>query len=139
MPATTVQCDASGVIHCSVAETVTAPSNTDDVRRIARYISLLSERNVRYYSTWHEKLPSAAYELVRRIHAFPFLPYGDMYAITDMQLTVERTGDRIIVRYPKKPESRKTEWADSDYVTYETQLTDFMKTVDKEIRKLEKK
>jgi len=138
-PATTIQCDASGVIHCSVTETVTAPSGADDIRIIARYITLLSERNVRYFTSWRQKLPSAAYEIVRRIHPFPYLPYGDMYAISDMQLTIERSRDRIMVRYSKKPDNKKSEFVESDYVTYETKLSDFMKTVNKELKKLEKK
>ncbi len=138
-PVTTIPCDVNGVIRCSVTETVVAPSGADDIRIIARYITLLSDRNVRYYTSWREKLPSAAYEIVRRIHSFPYLPYGDMYAISDMQLTIERSRDRIMVRYSKKPDDKKSEFEESDYVTYETGLSEFMKMVTKEIKKLEKK
>lgn len=132
-------CDLSGIIHCSVTETVKGTSSTDDIRVIAHYISLLSERNQRYYTMWREKLPSAAYEVVRRIHSFPYLPYGDMYAITDMQLIVEKDRDRILVRYPKRPEEKKAgDMSETEYVTYETPLAAFIKVIEKEVSKLKK-
>lgn len=138
-PSQTIVCDTTGVIRCSSAETVGAKTSADDIRVIAKYIALLSERNQRFYIMWREKLPSAAYELVRRIHPFPYLPYSDMYSITDMQLIIYKDEDRIVVRYPKHPEDKNSaEWTDDDYVVYETPLAAFMKVVEKEIGKLKK-
>lgn len=135
----TFPCDESGVIHCSVVETVTANRSVEDMRIIAKYVALLSERNRRFYISWKEKLPSAAYEVVRRIRPFPFLPYGDMYAITDMQLILQESRDRIIVRYPKRPDDAKTNLlAEDDYASYETVLSTFITTIEKEIGKLKK-
>lgn len=137
-PPATFPCDETGIIRCSVTETVTANRSVEDLRIIAKYIWLVSERNRRFYTTWKDKLPSAAYEVVRRIHPFPYLPYGDMYAITDMQLILQEGRDRIMVRYPKRPDKMTSEMEEVDYVTYESNLTAFMKAVEKEIVKLKK-
>jgi hypothetical protein len=132
-------CDATGTIRCAVTETVSADASTADMRLIATYISLVSERNRRYYVRWDTKLPSAAYELVRKVRPFPYLPYGDVYAITDMQVILQQSRNRILVRYPKRPNQRKNaELAETDYVTYETPLAAFIKTLEKEIAKLKK-
>lgn len=132
-------CDADGVIRCSVTETVTAERSLEDLRIIAKYIGLVAERNRRYYMTWQEKLPSAAYEVVRRIRPFPFLPYGDIYGITRMQLIVQQSNNRIVVRYPKRPDDPNiSELSEDDYVTYDTDLARFIKTIEKETAKLKK-
>jgi len=137
-PEATFPCDESGIIRCSVTENVTANQSMEDMRIIAKYIWLVSERNRRFYVTWGDKLPSAAYEVVRRIRQFPYLPYGDMYAITDMQLILQESRDRIIVRYPRRPDKLTSELEEVDYITYETNLTAFMKAINKEIGKLKK-
>lgn len=131
-------CDEGGVIHCSVAEAVSAPKSLDDLRLIAKYISLVSERNRRFFLAWREKPPSAAYEVVRRIHAFPYLPYGDMYAITDMRLILREDENTIEVRYLKTPNDQSLELDDADWVVYRADLTRFMKEIEKEIGKLKK-
>jgi hypothetical protein len=139
LPAGPFTCDESGVIQCSVSETVTAIRSQEDIRLIAHYISLLSERNRRFYLAWREKLPAAAYEVVRRIRPFTYLPYGDMYAITDMHLILEEDRNRIVVKYPKRPESdQHSELAEDDYVVYDTDLAQFMKVIEMEIGKLKK-
>jgi len=134
-----IPADENGIIRCSVIETVTANRSVEDMRIIAKYVALLSERNRRYYASWREKLPSAAYEVVRRIRPFPYLPYSDMYAITDMQLILQESRDRIIVRYPRRPSDPTTSFlAEEDYITYETPLSAFMKAIEKEIPRLKK-
>ncbi len=136
---TSFPCDDTGVIRCAVLETVTVNRSAEDIRLIAKYVSLLSERNRRYYLSWRERLPSAAYEVVRRIRPFPYLPNGDMYAITDMQLILQEDRDRILVRYPRRPSDPSiSELAEDDYVTYETKLSTFMKVVEKETARLKK-
>ena len=129
-------CDESGVIRCAVVETVTVNRSAEDLRTIARFVSLVSERNRRFYLAWHEKLPSAAYEVVRRVRTFPYLPNGDMYAITDMQVILQEERNRIIVRYPRIPSRRASEWSESDYVVYESNLSAVMKMIEKEIGRL---
>ncbi len=134
-----VVCDDSGVIRCAVTETVPGDRAREDVRLIATYIKLVSERNLRYYTTWHEKLPSAAYEVVRRIHQFPFLPRGDVYGIVEMQLILQPDLNRIVVRYPKRPgDATLSELAEDDYATYATDLAAFMKAIAKETARLKK-
>ena len=132
-------CDTTGVIQCSVSERITQDKGQEDIRMIATYVALLSERNRRFYLAWNEKLPSAAYEVVRRIHQFPYLPYGDMYAITDMRIVLEEDRNRITVRYPKRPDSKPNEeLPETDYVVYDAPLAPFMKAIEKEIGKLKK-
>lgn len=132
-------CDENGVIRCSVTETVTANRSLEDMRIIAKYVSLVSERNRRFYISWKEKLPSAAFEVVRRIHQFPYLPYGDMYAISDMHLFLDEGRNRIVVRYPREPEKKRlAPLAEDEYVIYETNLANFMKAIEKELPKLKK-
>ena len=109
------------------------------MRTIAKYVSLVSERNRRFYISWKEKLPSAAYEVVRRIRQFPYLPYGDMYAISDMHLFLDEGRNRIVVRYPREPEKKRlAPLAEDEYVIYETNLANFMKAIEKELPKLKK-
>jgi len=132
-------CDETGVIHCYVNENVTAKTRVDNMRIIAKYLWLVAERNRSFYVAWREQLPSAAYEVVRRVKPFPYLPYGDMYAITDMQLIIEETRNKIIVRYPKRPDKNQhDELAEDEYITYETDLTAFMKVIEKEIGRLKR-
>lgn len=133
-----ITCDESGVIHCDIVETVSATKSIEDLRLIAKYISLVSERNRRFFIAWRQKPPSAAYEVVRRIHAFPYLPYGDMYAITDMRLILREDDNTIEVRYLRKPEDRTSEVVDEDFVVYRANLAKFMKEIEKEIGKLKK-
>ena len=130
--------DDSGKIRCNVIETVTASRSAFDMARIATFVRLVSERNRRYYMAWHAKLPSAAYEVVRRIRPRPYLPYGDMYGITDMRLTLNEDTNRIGVRYLKTPNDTRPELSDDDRVTYETDLRAFIKEIEKEIEKLKK-
>lgn len=135
----TFVCDETGVIRCYVTENVTAKTRVDNMRVIAKYLWLVAERNRSFYATWREKLPSAAYEVVRRIKSFPYLPYGDMYAIIDMQLIIEEERNKIVVRYPKRPDKNQhDELAEDEYVTYETDLTTFMKAIEKEIGRLKR-
>ncbi len=139
VPSAPVVCDDTGIIRCSVAETVQGDRSREDVRLIATYIKLVSDRNIRYYTTWREKLPSAAYEVVRRIHQFPYLPHGDVYGIVEMQLVLQPDRNRIVVRYPKRPDDPTlSELAEDDYATYETDLAKFMKVIVKEIARLAK-
>ena len=136
---TPIVCDTTGVIQCSVSEKVSRNQSQDDIRLIARFVSLVSERNRRYFLTWREKLPSAAYEVVRRIHQFPYLPYGDMYAITDMHIVLEEDRNRITVRYLKHPEqSLEAERTEADYIVYDAPLAPFMKAIEKELGNLKK-
>ena len=126
------------MIRCDVVETVSAPKSIEDLRLIAKFISLVSERNRRFFIAWRQKAPAAAYEVVRRIHAFPYLPYGDMYAITDMRLILREDENTIEVRYLRKPEDRDAEVVGEDFVVYRADLAKFMKEIEKEIGKLKK-
>jgi hypothetical protein len=132
-------CDEAGIIRCVVDEKTQTQRQIEDMRTIAHYIWLLAERNRRFYVAWQEKLPSAAYEVVRRIRQFPYLPYGDMYSIQDMQLFIDEDSRRISVRYPKRPnDTNISEQSEDDYVTYGTDLAPFMKAVTREIDRLKK-
>ncbi len=137
-PREPVQCDVEGVIHRLTIETVAASRSLFDLQRIAKFVALVSERNRRFYLSWHEKLPSAAYEVVRRIHSRPYLPYNDMYGITDMRLIHDEANNRLTVRYLKRPNDTRTELNEDDWVTYSTDLGAFMRTIEKEIEKLKK-
>jgi hypothetical protein len=137
----TIPCDAEGLIRCSFdqVETVTAPRSLDDMRVIGKYIQLVSERNRRNYLAWQTKGPSAAYEVVRRVKPFPYLPYGDSYSIIGLDIVINQTKDLITVRYPKKPKQNSAApVADKDHAIYSTQLSTFIKDLEKEIVKLKK-
>jgi len=133
-------CDDDGAIKCSLqqAETVTGSRSLEDMRVISKFIQLVSERNRRYYLAWQTKSPSAAYELVKRVKPFPYLPYGDTYSITGLDIVFNQTTDRVTVRYPKKPKAKSGPVATADLATYETKLSDFIKSLQKEIEKLKK-
>lgn len=134
-----VPCDETGIIRCVIDARTQTQRQIDDMRVIAKYVWLVSERNRRFYVAWREKLPSAAYEVVRRIRQFPYLPYGDMYSIQDMQLFIDEDQRRITVRYPKRPNDKHiSEQAEDDYVTYTNDLAGFMKAITKEIERLKK-
>jgi hypothetical protein len=137
----TMPCDAEGLIRCSVdqVETVRGPRSLEDMRIIGKYIQLVSERNRRYYLAWQTKGPSAAYELVKRVKSFPYLPYGDSYSIIGLDVVLNQANDLITVRYPKKPKQNSTApIADGDLATYSTKLSTFIKDLEKEIAKLKK-
>ena len=134
-------CDADGVIRCSLdqVETVTSPRSLEDMRIIGKYIQLVSERNRRYYISWQTKAPSAAYELVKRVKAFPYLPYGDSYSIVGLDIVLNQARDLITVRYPKNPKQNQTApIAEKDHAIYETKLSAFIRDLEKEIAKLKK-
>ncbi len=140
-PALAYACDADGAIRCSYdqVETVTGSRSLDDMRIVGRFIQLVSERNRRYYLAWHTKQPSPSYELVKRVKAFPYLPYGDTYSIIGVEIILNQAGDRVMVRYPKKPKlNGPTTSADADSATYETKLSEFIKKLQKDIGKLTK-
>lgn len=135
------RCDPDGLITCTYqqTETVTGSRSLQDMRIIGKYIELISERNRRYYLTWQEKAPSAAYELVRHVKAFPYLPYADTYAISGLVIALDQAENRITVSYPKKvPPTQTTPVAKQDLVSYSTKLSDFIKTLEQEIVKLKK-
>jgi len=134
-------CDADGVIRCGFdqVETVTSPRSLEDMRIIGKYIELISERNRRYYLAWHTKSPSAAYELVKRVKSFPYLPYGDSYSIVGLDIVLSQARDAITVRYPKNPkQNTTTPIPDKDHAIYETKLSTFIQGLEKEIVKLKK-
>lgn len=135
---TTIPCDTTGTIRCSVVETVTANRSANDLRVIGHYVHLVAERNLRYYTNFKQLAPSAAYEVVRRVKTRPYLPDGDTYGIRDLQVILNEDNNRIIVRYPKRPDRQVSELAEDDYATYEADLTKFMKEIEKEISKLKK-
>ncbi len=140
-PVLAFPCDDDGAIKCSLqqAETVTGSRSLEDMRVISKFVQLVSERNRRYYIAWQTKSPSAAYELVKRVKSFPYLPYGDTYAITGLDIVFNQTTDRVTVRYPKKPKVNPTEPVrESEHAIYSTKLSDFIKSLQKEIEKLKK-
>lgn len=140
-PALAYACDADGAIRCSYdqVETVTGSRSLDDMRIIGKFIQLVTERNRRYYLAWHTKQPSASYELVKRVQSFPYLPYGDTYAIVGVDIILNQSADRLMVRYPKKPKlNAPASVADKDLATYDAKLSDFIKKLQKEIEKLKK-
>jgi hypothetical protein len=134
-------CDADGVIRCSLdqVETVTSPRSLEDMRIIGKYIALISERNRRYYVAWQTKAPSAAYEVVKRVKSFPYLPYGDSYSIVGLDIVLNQTKDLITVRYPRNPkQNTTTPIPDKDHAIYSTKLSAFIRDLEKEIVKLKK-
>lgn len=134
-------CDDDGAIKCSLqqVETVTGSRSLEDMRIIGKFIKLVTERNRRYFLAWHTKSPSPAYELVKRVKSFPYLPYGDTYAIVGLEILLNQGTDQLAVRYPKKPRQGSTARApDGGVASYETKLSDFIKTLQKEIDKLKK-
>lgn len=140
-PAPTYECDADGAIRCSSdqVETVTGSRSLDDMRIIGKFIQLVGERNRRYYLAWRTKQPSAAYELVKRVQSFPYLPYGDTYSIIGVEIVLSQSRDRIVVRYPKKPKlNRAAPATEKDLATYDAKLSDFIRTLQKDIEKLKK-
>ena len=137
----TYPCDADGVIRCSFqqVETVTGSRSLEDMRIISKYIQLISERNRRYYISWQTKAPSAAYELVKRVKSFPYLPYGDSYSIVGLEIVLNQSRDRLLVRYPRKPKQNSTEpISERDFAAYDTKLSTFIDALQKEIVKLKK-
>ena len=137
----TYPCDADGTIRCSFQqmETVTGSRSLQDMRIISKYIQLVAERNRRYYISWQTKAPSAAYELVKRVKAFPYLPYGDSYSIIGLEIALNQSADTVTVRYPRKPKPNGTEpIPEKDHAVYTTKLSDFIKNLEKEIVKLKK-
>lgn len=138
---TTFLCDEGGAIKCSLqqVETVTGSRSLEDMRIIGKFIQLVTERNRRYFLAWHTKSPSPAYELVKRVKAFPYLPYGDAYAIAGLEIGFDQATDRLTVKYPKKPKlGSAARVSDGGFASYETTLSDFIKTLQKEIDKLNK-
>ncbi|TAK18654.1 MAG: hypothetical protein EPO35_01215 [Acidobacteria bacterium] len=134
-------CDADGAIRCSYqqVETVTGSRSLDDMRIISKYIQLVAERNRRYYISWQTKAPSAAYELVKRVKSFPYLPYGDSYSIVGLEIALNQSADTVTVKYPMKPKPNSLEpIPDKDHAVYSTKLSDFIKGLEKEIVKLKK-
>jgi hypothetical protein len=134
--AATFPCDTDGLIRCGFeqVETVTSPRSLEDMRIIAKYIQLISERNRRQYLAWQTKAPSASYELVKRVKAFPYLPYGDTYSIVGLDIVLNQARDSITVRYPKNPKQNiRTPIPDKDHAIYATKLSAFIKDLEKEI------
>jgi len=135
-------CEVDGVILCyfDQIETVSSPRSLEDMRIIGKYLQLVSERNRRYYLSWRTQSPSAAFELVKRIKPFPYLPVeGDTYSITGISIALNQTTDRITVRYPKKLQKSMTApIRDGDLVSYDTKLSTFINALEKEIAKLKK-
>ncbi len=137
----TFPCDAEGVIRCRLeqVETVTGSRSLEDMRIISKYIQLVTERNRRYFIAWQTKAPSAAYELVKRVKAFPYLPYGDTYSIVGLEIVLNQNRDQLVVRYLKKSkQASRSAVSDGGFATYDTTLSDFIKTLQKEIEKLKK-
>lgn len=135
------RCDPDGLITCTYQqmETVTGSRSLQDMRIIGKYIELISERNRRYYLTWQEKAPSAAYELVKHVKSFPYLPYADTYSISGLVIALDQAENRITVSYPKKvPPSQTAPVAKKDLISYSAKLSDFIKTLEQEIVKLKK-
>lgn len=138
---TAFPCDAAGEISCAFqeTETVTGSRSLQDLRIISQFIQLVSERNRRYYIAWETKAPSAAFELVKRVKAFPYLPYGDTYSIVGVNITLNQQLDRVRVRYPRKPKQNAAQHlTEKDFVSYETKLSDFIKRLEADILKLKK-
>lgn len=137
----TIPCDAEGILTCSLdqVETVTSPRSLEDMRIIGKYMQLISERNRRYYMSWQTKAPSAAFEFVRRVKSFPYLPYDDTYSIVGLDVVLSQQHDLLTVRYPKKPKEKPaTPVPASGYAEYSTQLSTFINSLEKEIVKLKK-
>lgn len=140
-PPTAFPCDATGEISCAFqeTETVTGLRSLQDLRIISKFIQLMSERNRRYYIAWETKAPSAAFELVKRVKAFPYVPYGDTYSIVAVTVTLNQPLDRVRIRYPKKPKQNTVQHlADEDFIVYETKLSDFIKRLEADNLKLKK-
>lgn len=138
---TAAPCDATGVIRCRAdqIETVTAPRSLEDMRIIGKYVQLISERNRRTYLAWQTKSPSAAFELVRRVKRFPYLPYDDSYSIVGLEIILSQERDLVTVRYPRKPKANSTAPVPADgYAEYSTTLSVFVDSLQKEILKLKK-
>jgi hypothetical protein len=109
----------------------------EELRRIVTFVNLVSERNRRRFVRWGQRLPSASYELVRRIHRFPYLPYNDTYGIRQILLTIDDSGTEISVRYRKHPDSTTSREVETpQFVTYSTDLSDLMRVIDRELVKL---
>jgi hypothetical protein len=127
-------------VRCLVEETVTANLAQNHVREIGHYISLVTERNLRMYAAWNERLPSAAYEVVRRLKSLPYLPYGDTYEIRDMAITIKVDAELVVISYPKKPKKPKLgeKQGEQEMITYQGDLSDFMEKIEKEIGKLKR-
>jgi len=140
-PSATIPCDPDGAIHCLLqeTETVTGSRSLDDVRVIAHYISLIAERNRRHYMAWGTEMPSAAFELARRVKRFPYVPYGDTYSIVGMDVALSQKEDRLSISYPKHPkQDGAAPVAEKDHAIYSTKLSVFIDALEKEILKLKK-
>jgi len=138
---TAYRCDPDGVITCAFqdVETVTGSRSLEDMRVVGTFIRLISERNRRYYLAWQDRAPAAAYEVVKRVKSFPYLPYGDTYSIVGLTITLNQAENRVTVSYPKKPKQNlASPVAPDDLATYSTKLSDFITMLEAEIRQLQK-
>jgi hypothetical protein len=133
-------CDDTGEIRCVAmqGDVVTVQRSLQDMRVIGTFVRLVSERNRRYYLAWQTKAPSAAFELVKRVKSFPYLPYGDTYGITGVEVVLNQAKDQLTVRYPKHPKPGTDPLPKDDYVVYSTKLSAFIDTLEKENVKLKK-
>ena len=123
--------------ECALDELPRTLPRREELRRIATFVQLVSERNRRRFARWGERLPSASFELVRRIHRFPYLPYNDTYGIRQVLLSIDDSGTEISVRYRKHPDSTRSLEAEApEFVTYSNNLQDLMLTIDRELVKL---
>jgi hypothetical protein len=86
---------SDGPEGCEPDAPVCFASSRNELQRIAAFVRLVSERNRRRFMRWGQRLPSASYELVRRIHPFPYLPYNDTYSIGQLLLTIDDAGTEI--------------------------------------------
>lgn len=119
---------------CAPDELTCIASPRDELRRIVTFVHLVSERNRRRLARWGQRLPSASYELVRRIHPFPYLPGNDTYGIGQILLTIDDTGTEVAVRYRKHPDSNGPKDAETpEFVTYAMDLADLMPVIDREL------
>lgn len=133
-------CDDTGEIRCveTQGEVVTVQRSLLDMRVIGTFVRLVSERNRRYYLAWQTKAPSAAFELVKRVKSFPYLPYGDTYGITGVEVVLNQAKDEVTVRYAKHPKPGADPLPKDDYAVYTTKLSAFIDALEKENVKLKK-
>lgn len=131
-PASSIVCDVTGVIECQVVERVAANKSLQDLRIIAKFVALVSERNRRLFNAFAHRSPSAAYELVRLLRSRPYLPGGDTYGIVDVKVVLKEDENLVSVRYPRRADGT------GERVEYEAPLVPFMQAVEAGIVKLKK-
>lgn len=131
-PPQSIVCDVTGVIECQVVERVAANKSLEDLRVIAKFVALVSERNRRYYAAFAHRSPSAAYEVVRLVRTRPWLPNGDSYGIVELKIVLREDDNVVAVRYPRRPDGT------GGWIAYEAPLVPFMHAVEAGIVKLKK-